>query len=373
MLVYQLLWVCLSLSLSTCQKIASSELTKLGQAIPVFTEGKDGYTCFRIPAIIQAQKGDLLAFAEGRKNGCSDTGDIDLVMKRSQDGGLSWGSLQVVWNDSTNTCGNPAPVLEQETGLVSLLSTWNLGSDKEPAIIDQTSTDTRRVFILQSPDQGQSWTPPREITSQTKLPNWTWYATGPGSGIQLKQGHHKGRLMIACDHIEAESKKYFSHVIFSDDLGKTWELGGSSPEDQVNECEVAELPGGTLMLNMRNYDREKKYRQTAISIDGGITWKDQKHDIHLIEPICQGSLQIYHDQTTLLFSNPASKEKRINMSLRTSYDSGATWPDALVLHEGPAAYSDLVALEDGVIGCLYEAGEDSPYEAIVFQRVALAK
>ncbi|MGI9542699.1 MAG: sialidase family protein [Cyclobacteriaceae bacterium] len=369
----KLFWFCSCFWLLACQKHPINKLSKLSTPQPVFVGGEDGYTCYRIPAITASKDGTLLAFAEGRKNGCSDTGDIDLVLKRSNDGGITWGSIQVIWDDSTNTCGNPAPVLEKKTGVISLLSTWNLGIDKEPAIIDQTSTDTRRVFILQSADHGQSWTPPREITSQTKLSNWTWYATGPGSGIQLQQGPNEGRLMIACDHIEAETKEYFSHVIFSDDLGKTWQVGGTTPEDQVNECEVAELPNGRLVLNMRNYNRDMKYRQTAISNDGGITWTNQKHDNNLIEPICQASLQVYPNKQALLFSNPASKEKRINMTLRASYDWGVTWPDALVLHQGPAAYSDLVVLEDGVIGCLYESGDESPYETIVFQRVGMIK
>src|SRR5690606_34728449 len=109
--------------------------------------------CYRIPAIIRLDNGDLLAFAEGRKDGCSDTGDIDLLMKRSSDDGHSWSSLQVIWDDGKNTCGNPAPVVDETTGHVALLTTWNLGSDREPQIIDQQSTDTRRVFLVRSTDQ----------------------------------------------------------------------------------------------------------------------------------------------------------------------------------------------------------------------------
>jgi len=365
------LCICTCFGGIACQGQSTSLLQKQEPAQAVFIAGQDGYTCFRIPAIIQATNGSLLAFSEGRKNGCSDTGDIDLVMKISEDGGLSWSPLRVLWDNSTNTCGNPAPVLDQVRGVIHLLSTWNLGSDREPLIIDQTSTDTRRVFVLQSDDNGQSWTLPTEITSNVKLPNWTWYATGPGSGIQLKQAPFTGRMMVACDHIEAENKKYFSHVIYSDDHGTSWQLGGSTPKDQVNECEVAESPGGQLILNMRNYDRNMKYRQTALSEDGGISWNHQKHDTKLIEPICQASLQVYQygQIEALLFSNPASEEQRVNMSLRASYDWGATWPDSVILHQGPSAYSDLVVLADGTVGCLYEAGEDNPYEAIVFQRV----
>ncbi|MCB0689832.1 MAG: exo-alpha-sialidase [Saprospiraceae bacterium] len=333
----------------------------------VFQAGEEGYTCFRIPAIVQCKSGDLLAFAEGRKNGCSDTGDIDLVMKRSGDGGLHWSSLTVIWNDNQNTCGNPAPVVESKTGHILLLSTWNLGSDREPKIIDQQSEDTRRVFILKSKDEGNTWTAAKEITKKVKLPSWTWYATGPGSGIQIQHGNKAGRIVVGCDHIEAGSKKYFSHAIYSDNRGKSWKLGGSSPLDQVNECEVAELDQGILMMNMRNYNRSQKNRQVMISTDGGESWSNQHHDDVLIEPICQASLQRHHE--LLFFSNPASQEKRVNMTLRVSQDNGQSWTSKLLLHEGPAAYSDLVSVNKTRIGCLYESGLDSAYEKIVFQVV----
>lgn len=336
----------------------------------VFTAGESGYTCFRIPAMLVTQSGDLLAFAEGRKNGCSDTGDIDLVMKRSGDGGKSWGPLAVIWNDGDNTCGNPAPILEAESGKLILLSTWNLGEDREREIIDQTSKDTRRIFVLSSDDEGRSWSDPREITRAVKAPTWTWYATGPGSGIQLLHGNYRGRLMVACDHIEAGSKKYYSHVIYSDDQGKTWQLGGTTPLDQVNECEVVERTDGNLLLTMRNYDRSRRMRQRALSFDGGSTWKYQGFDSTLIEPICQASIHRLsfpiQGRSKIAFSNPASKEKRENMTVRISFDEGESWPLAQVLHEGPSAYSDLVALSPTRLGCLFEGGRESPYEGIAY-------
>lgn len=340
-------------------------------ATDVFVAGEAGYACFRIPAIIRTMKGDLLAFAEGRKAGCSDTGDIDLVMKRSGDQGLTWGEITIVWEDGMNTCGNPAPVVENETGDIILLTTWNLGSDREPQIIKQESADTRRVFMMRSKDAGFHWSRPREITRQVKKGNWTWYATGPGSGIQLQNGQYKGRLVIGCDHIEAVSEKYFSHAIYSDNRGRTWKLGGSSPMDQVNECEVAELANGRLLMNMRNYDRTQKTRQVMHSDDGGITWTGQKHDSQLIEPICQASL--HRHEKGLFFSNPASAEKRENMTLRISHDNGDSWTEKITLHSGPSAYSDLVTISPDRVGCLFEAGVMSPYEKIVFQLIDLSQ
>jgi sialidase-1 len=339
--------------------------------VPLFVSGQDGCDTYRIPALAVTTKGTMLAFCEGRRNSRSDTGDIDLLVKRSTDHGATWSAQQVIWDDAGNTCGNPCAVVDRDTGTVWLLSTWNRGDDHERQIIDGSSKDTRRVFVTSSTDDGITWAKPREITADAKLPNWTWYATGPGGGIQIERGPHTERLVIPCDHIEADTKHYYSHVIYSDDHGQTWQLGGRTPHHQVNECEVVELSDGRLMLNMRNYDRSKSNRQVAVSDDGGLTWTDQRFDPALIEPICQASIRRYRWPTedcdgVILFSNPASSQGRINMTVRASFDEGQTWPKARVLHEGPSAYSSLAILPDGRIACLYEAGLRHPYELIVF-------
>lgn len=343
----------------------------------IFVSGEDGYACYRIPAVIVVPNGDVLAFAEGRKNSCSDTGNIDLVYRRSNDQGRTWGPLQLLWHKEGYTVGNPAPVVDHETGGLFLLTTHNLGTDSEPEIINQTSEDTRRIFVLSSMDSGHTWTEPVEITQDVKKSDWTWYATGPGSGTQLTRGPHKGRLMVACDHIEASTKHYYSHIIYSDDHGQTWELGGTTPQHQVNESEVAELSDGRLLLNMRNYTPSERYRKISHSDDGGMTWSDLVADSTLIEPICQASLQRYSfaedGQNVLLFSNPASKTQRERMTLRASFDDGTSWPASLVIHESMSAYSDIVRLPDDMIGLLYEAGPDHErsYYGIAFERISL--
>ena len=199
-----------------------------------------------------------------------------------------------------------------------------------------------------------------------KRADWTWYATGPGAGVQLKKGTRPGRLVIPCDHIEAGTREYYSHVIYSDDHGKTWHVGGISPRPMVNECRVAELSDGRLVLNMRNYDRTNRTRQVAFSEDAGQTWHGQRFDEGLPEPICHAGLVRFQEDSrrahgVLLFSNPASRESRVQMTLRASLDDGETWTHSLLLHAGPSAYSDLVVLDDsGFVGCLYEAGEAHP-------------
>lgn len=338
----------------------------------IYKPGDSGYSCFRIPAIITTKKGVMLAFAEARKNGCGDTGDIDLVLRRSKDGGKTWSDLQVVWNDSTNTCGNPVPVQDLSTGKIWLLSTWNLGSDHEKEIRDQSSKNGRCVYVLSSPDEGLTWSKPREITRDVKKTDWTWYATGPCHGVQVSSGKYKGRLVVPVNHVEAGSGKNFACVIYSDDHGISWKLGNDTPQDKTNETTVAEISNGNLMLNMRNSDRDHKTRLTSVSTDGGQHWGEVQTDTVLIEPICQGSLLNYSlnkSKSLLFFSNPAHKTKRANLTLRVSDDDGKTWLNSIVLHPGPAAYSDITVWKRNV-ACLYEAGLAKPYEGIAFKTVA---
>jgi sialidase-1 len=327
---------------------------------PVFVSGTEGYHTFRIPAILQTPGGTLLAFCEGRRHGRSDTGEIDLVLRRSMDGGETWGPLQVIWHGPGNTCGNPCPVVDRNTGVIWLAMTHNLGEDTESQIIAGNSKGTRTVWICCSDDDGLTWTPPQEITATTKLPEWTWYATGPGVGIQRRSG----RLIIPCDHVVAGSLAHGSHVIYSDDHGKSWHLGGVVG-DTVNECQVVELADGSLLINMRNgRGTDSHFRAVSRSTDGGMTWSPITRDPALLEPVCQASL-ISLGGDELAFSNPASRT-RDAMSVRLSRDGGKTWPARRLLYAGPAAYSCLCTLNDGRIGCLYERGVKHPYETIVF-------
>ena len=336
---------------------------------PVFTSGRDGYHSFRIPSLIVSKQGTLLAFCEGRKNSRSDTGDIDLVLRRSTDGGATWRPLQVVWDDGPNTCGNPCPVVERGSGAIVLLLTHNLGKDPQRKIVAGTSEGSRTVWITRSEDDGATWSKPVEITKDVKKPEWTWYATGPGVGIQTKSG----RLVVPCDHSTAGQDREWSHVITSDDAGKTWKLGGRV-DGSFGESQVAERADGSLLINMRNHRSPHRERGVAVSTDEGATWSKPRYDETLIEPVCQGSIMRYTarpEDNWLLFSNPASRKGRRNLTLRLSRDGGKTWPSSKVITPGPAAYSCLAVLADGQIGCLYEGGDKSAYEHLLFARVPL--
>ena len=332
----------------------------------VYQAGDAGYHTFRIPSLLAARNGTLLAFAEARREGAADAGDIDLVVKRSRDGGRTWSPAQVVGDNGPNTFGNPCPVLDRTTGTIWLLTTQNRGLDRERDIIAGTSQGTRTVWVLKSTDDGGTWTAPVEITTSVKRPGWTWYATGPGVGIQTKGG----RLVIPANHAEAGTGVHRSHIVYSDDDGNHWTLGASA-DAGTNESQIVELADGRLLLNMRNHPpKPENFRMVATSTDGGRTLSETTADRALIEPPAQASLITVRDEAAadrrrLIFANPAST-RRERLTVRVSEDGGVTWPVARVVHDGPAAYSSLAVLADGAIGLLFERGDRTPYERITF-------
>ena len=203
-----------------------------GQAVSekvLWKTGEGTYKGYRIPSIIVSAKGTLLAFTERRNDG-GDSGDIDLVLKRSTDNGKTWGNEIAVWDDSLNTCGNPCPVLDEQTGRMWLFMTWNLGKDRESDITRKTAKSSRLPYVCYSDNDGLNWSKPYALTSTCKEPSWGWYATGPGVGIMLKNGKYQGRLVIPANHSydDPDSKirngpyGYGAHVLLSDDHGKTW-------------------------------------------------------------------------------------------------------------------------------------------------------
>ncbi|HPA19323.1 MAG TPA: exo-alpha-sialidase [Verrucomicrobiae bacterium] len=337
----------------------------------LFRAGDDGYHTFRIPSLIVTTNGTLVAICEGRKTDAKDHGDIDLVSRRSTDAGTNWSPLRVLHEQGGTepiTIGNPCALLERQTDRIWLTFT----------------RDNKDVLVTHSDDAGQTWAAPRDITADVKKPDWTWYATGPGAGIQITNGSHQGRIIIPCDHRESADGKPVkrSHVFYSDDHGATWKLGGSAPQ-HTDECQLAELPDGSLLLSMRQFlardggdPSAKGKRARAISHDGGETWQDFRLEEALPDPCCQASLIRFDGKDRLkrhllLFTNPASPEKREALTLRLSYDGGKTWPVAKPLWAGPSAYSCLATLPSNNIGCLFECGDSNPNERIVFSRFSL--
>lgn len=357
----------------------------------LFARGEGGYFCFRIPAIVEAT-GTLLAFAEGRVTSCGDAGDIDLVLKRSSDGGKTWTPLQVVLEGRGDTRGNPVPIVDERTGRVVLMTTYNPG----------TSPRDRRPFVQYSDDHGATWSAPRELTAEIKPPEWNrWYATGPAHGIQLRRGPHAGRLVVPANHITDDGVSppvYGGHLLYSDDGGDTWRVGAvdrhADGRIRPGEMTAVERVDGTIYASAREENvADPGNRAFAVSRDGGASFDEPFEIVRgLATPVVQGSLLRLRaeddadaarrvpcgewsapacGENRILLSAPAHPVVREVMAVRSSYDEGRsweTWQEGKVIRWGPSAYSDMVRLGAGEVGLVYETGQASPYETIRFAR-----
>jgi len=332
---------------SASLSMAASELAET----ELFVSGTDGYHTYRIPALVVTGRGTILAFCEGRKTSRSDSGDIDLVLRRSSDGGRSWTGMQIIADDRAHTMGNPCPVVERTTGTIFLPLCRN----------------NKQVLLMTSTDDGRTWSRPVDISTSAMNPEWHYVGTGPGHGIQLSGG----RLLIPCwaDFTSRLGEIQFSYVFYSDDQGARWKLAQPLDRNTSDECEVVELMDGTLYMNMRSR-LGKRRRAYAHSKDGGRTWSSVRYDPSLPEPSCQGSLVRFTDATRfrknrVLLATPANPDARTQLTVRVSYDECRTWAASKVLRSGSSAYSDLAITDDYHALCLYEADD---YSKIVLAR-----
>ncbi|TDC05804.1 neuraminidase [Nonomuraea longispora] len=362
---------------ATAAPAETSEAGRAGDTAPsvdeqvLYKQGDFGYACFRIPAVVRAANGTILAFAEGRVKDCGDDEDIDLVLRRSADGGRTWGPLQVVSEGNGTTHGNPVPIVDERTGRVVLVSTHN-GAEPCPDGCD------RDPWVQVSDDHGETWSAAREMT-EGKRPEWNhWYATGPMHGIQLRHGPHAGRLVVGAsyeswDRVGAHA--YGTHLLYSDDSGATWNIGAETSHDDgtmiAQEVTVVELTDGRIYASARERGTDEGSRAYATSSDGGESWDEPFRTMpKLATTDVQASLLRY-DDGRILFSSPMHPGAREAMGIRSSYDEGRrfeTWDEGKVFHWGPSAYSDMVRLDGDEAALMYEAGDVSPYEQIRFAR-----
>ena len=366
----------------------------LGQERTVFKGGKEGHAIYRIPAIISLPNQELLAFAEGRVNGYDDFGDINLVMKRSDDQGKTWSALKTLVDYDSLQAGNPAPVVDlfdptNPQGVIYLF--YNSGNNHEYDI--RMNRGVREVWMIRSIDLGESWEAPVNITSQVHRPNnptfnpsytntedWRHYANTPGHAFQFQNGKYKGRIYVAANHSQSDPKddfmEYQAHGFYSDDHGKTFKLSESIQFPGSNEAIAAELPNDQLIMSIRNQRGDIRQRILAFSSDGGATWDKQYFEPSLIDPVCQGSILSFSDHTgkvILAHSNNSNATQRNDLTIKWSSDLGKTWVNPMEIDRKNiagtnswTAYSDLVYLENKKIGILYERDN---YQEIIFKVV----
>lgn len=340
-----------------------------------------GYACFRIPAVVKTTKGTLLAFAEGRVNDCSDAGDIDLVLKRSTDGGRTWGPLQIINEGAGDTHGNPAPMVDRRTGRIVLAETYNTGrTDGGNCAVPCDRTP----HMQHSDDDGLTWSEPRDLSDEILPAHWnSWYATGPVHGIQLSRGKHAGRLVFAVNTETWDGSQVTANhaaLIVSDDGGDHWRIGATDSwpiaqdgtfRQKPSEMTVTERADGTILVSGREQDgTDLGHRTQAFSTDGGDSFTSHFKALpDLYTPQVQGSTLRLGNR--ILLACPADPDRRRTMMIRSSYDSGRTWDSVdrgTVVTTDWSGYSDLVGIGTGTAGLLYEGGAVDARDEIRFAR-----
>lgn len=376
---------CCLAALACCARLLSAQeaFSKQDAAsalVPVFTAGAEGHACYRIPALVTTRKGVLLAVADGRLTNCADIPNpLNLVLKRSRDNGKTWGPLQVIADYGSNTndsdvypaygltnpvprvaAGDAALLLDRTTGRVWVLY------DNGAFARGQAHNRALKLELRCSDDEGASWSSGIDVEAMNPglRPEGTDFMASPGNGIQLAEGPHAGRLIFPA---YVWAKPFYSTLIYSDDHGRTWHIGGNAGTGG-GEIQIAEIGKGHLFATIRNNTfPEKGVRFFNTSADGGQTWGTPYHQTPeqpaLPDPKCQASL--IAAASLLLLSNAAHPSSRTNLTLHISRDQGRTWPLNHLLYPGASAYSAMTSLSNGEIGILFEADK---YQRIVFLR-----
>ncbi len=304
-------------------------------------------SCYRIPALITAANGNVIAAIDERIPSCNDlrgSNDINIVIRRSTDNGKTWMAIESVIDFPLGeSASDPSLILDEVTGALFMFYNYmNLDTEK----------DVYYLHVVKSTDNGKTWGTPVDITSQITKPEWKkdFKFITSGRGIQTKSG----KLLHCMANLNSGM-----HVFGSDDHGKTWFLI-PTPISPADESKIIELEDSSWMINSRA--NNKGLRFVHRSTDEGKTWQTTA-DSTLIDPGCNASIIRYtaikdgYKKNRLLFSNAKTVKGRTNMTVRLSYDEGKTWTAGKTIYKGPAAYSSLTVLANGDIGLFFEKDE----------------
>lgn len=361
-----------------CQKIIDGNGTVLTIAednsafvkrtgIAMRKAGDDGVNTYRIPGVIQTDKGTLIAAYDIRYNNSNDLpGYIDVGMSRSIDSGRTWEPMKVIMsmggpNDNSGV-GDPSILFDENRKTIWVAALWSKGNHSIAGSIGGLSPDSTGQFLLvKSSDDGSTWSSPIDITPQIKNPDWKILFQGPGRGIMMQDG----KLVFPAQYWDA-SKVPYSTIVCSDNQGSSWKGKILGPKSNTTESQVVETTPGTLMLNMR--DNRGGYRSIATTTNMGATWTEHSTSYNALpDPVCMGSLIKARVNVNgamkdvLFFSNPATTSGRYNITIKASLDLGQTWQPAnqmLIDERQCYGYSCLTKINDNTIGILYEGVKD---------------
>tara|TARA_B110000503_G_scaffold75818_1_gene117046 strand:+ start:501 stop:1634 length:1134 start_codon:yes stop_codon:yes gene_type:complete len=311
------------------------------------TSMNNNVQCYRIPAIVTAPNGDVIAAIDERVPNCGDlkwSKDINIIVRRSSDNGKTWSNIETVVNFALGkSASDPSMIVDKVTNDIFLFYNYmDLDTEK----------DVYYLHVVKSSDNGKTWSDPRDITDQIAKPEWKndFKFITSGRGIQTRSGDLLHTMVNLNNGL---------HVFGSKDHGETW-FFKDTPIQPADESKIIELADHSLMINARVNKEGMRYVHR--STDDGQTWTTTPEP-NLIDPGCNASIIRYtaiedgYNKNRLLFSNAKAEEGRTNMTVRLSYDEGETWTEGKTIYEGPSAYSSLTVLENGDIGLFFEQNE----------------
>lgn len=347
-------------------KKASQDFTRRMGSV-VRKAGDDNVHTYRIPGIVQTDRGSLIAVYDIRYNNSTDLpGNIDVGMSRSTDAGKTWEPMKVIMDmgppHENNGIGDPAILFDPGTKKIWVAALWSKGNRSIAGSLPGLSPDTTGQFVLvSSADDGLTWSAPVSITAQVKTPAWHLFFDGPGNGIAMQDG----KLVFAAQYWN-ETKMPYSTIIYSEDHGNSWKGKIAGPKSNTTESQVVETIPGTLMLNMR--DNRGGYRSVATTSNMGRGWTEHPSSYQALrDPVCMGSLIKARVKIkgvmkeVLFFSNPNTSSGRFNITVKASLDLGESWltvNQLLVDERNCFGYSSLAKIDDNTIGLLYEGSRD---------------
>ena len=355
------------------QEVRAEPMTPNPECASTIVFERSGEFGYRIPSLITAGNGDVLAFCE-RRVGLADHAKNDIVLRCSQDNGKTWSDLQVIADEGGDSLNDPSAIVV-DTGEIILMYQWFPEGYHSITSGHMTMADrgyggprNTRTAIRRSQDHGKTWSEAEDVTRAVRRPEAVNIAS-PGRGIQLRKGPHAGRLLYPVyeNHSTAGKQIWNTSALISDDRGKTWRPGEMVPADDLrgfgNENQIVELKDGAILMSSRNQSGEAKRRLT-VSRDGGETWAPYRLADDLVTPACMAGLIRHGD--LLIHSLPNTTKERKDGAILISRDEGRTWRRVYTIDPGPFAYSSLTELADGTVACLYEAGG---YQSIRFVRI----